>query len=194
MPYLSHLVALGDLLTTIFKVLILGDTGVGKTTSVSRFAEEKLIQAEKTVGVDMVLKNVKVNVKKSKTTEITLQLWDFSGEPQFRDILHNYSAGTHGVIFMFDSTDIETLHNLKEWHRNVDYSLSQDVPKLLVSSKHDLRESNLKDDVLLDHMNQFKYNDYYPTSSFTGENIDVVYQRMSSLIITRLTFYEFLKK
>ncbi|MHA1982890.1 MAG: Rab family GTPase [Candidatus Hodarchaeales archaeon] len=192
--YFSHLDVLGDILTTIFKVLILGDSGVGKTTSVSRFTEEKVIQAEKTVGVDMLLKNVKVNAKKSKTFEVGLQLWDFSGEPQFRDILHNYSAGTHGVIFMFDSTNIETLHNLKEWHRNVDYSLSQDIPKLLVSSKHDLKESNLKNDVLQDHMNQFKYNDYYPTSSFTGENIDVVYQRMSSLIETRLAFYEFLKK
>ncbi|MHA1992089.1 MAG: Rab family GTPase [Candidatus Hodarchaeales archaeon] len=181
-------------MTTIFKVLILGDNGVGKTTSVTRFVEEKLIQTEKTVGVDMVIKNVKVNVKKSETIEAALQLWDFSGEPQFRDILHNYSAGTHGVIFMFDSTDIESLHNLKEWHKNVDYNLSQDVPRLLVSSKHDLRESNVEDDVLRDHMNQFKYNDYYPTSSFTGENNDEVYQRMCGLIETRLAFLELLKK
>lgn len=194
MTYLLQSDTLGDLLTTIFKVLILGDTGVGKTTSVNRFVEEKLIQTEKTVGVDMLLKKVKVTVKKSKNTEITLQLWDFSGEPQFRDILQSYSDGTHGVIFMFDSTNLKTLHNLKEWHRNADAILSQDVPKLLVSSKHDLKDSKVKDDVLQDHMNQFKYNEYYPTSAFTGENIDVVYQRMCSLIATRLAFYELLKK
>lgn len=181
-------------MTSIFKVLVVGDTGVGKTTCINRFTEEKLIHVGKTVGVDMVTKNVKINAKKSKAREVTLQLWDFSGEPQFREILHNYSNETHGVIFMFDSTDTDTLHNLKEWHRNIDYSLSQDVPRVLVSSKHDLKESNIQDDILKEHMNQFKYNEYFPTSSFTGENIDVVFQKMCHLIETRLAFYDFLKK
>ena len=181
-------------MTTVFKILIVGDIGVGKTTSIKRFTEDKLIRVEKTVGVDMVLKNIKVNVKKSKTIEITLQIWDFSGGPQFRDILHNYADGTHGVIFMFDSTNIKTLHGLREWFRNVDSNLPQAVPKLLVSSKHDLRESNLNDDILQDHMNKFKYNDYYPISSYTGENVDIVFQRICDLIVNRLSFYGSLKK
>ncbi|MFW9928337.1 MAG: Rab family GTPase [Candidatus Thorarchaeota archaeon] len=178
----------------IFKVLVLGDSGVGKTTCISRFTEEKLIQVEKTIGVVMVLNNLKVSEKKSKTTEVTLQLWDFSGEPQIRDITHNYTTGTHGLIFMFDSTNIKTLHDLKEWHRNVDYNLSHDIPRILVSTKHDLRESNLPEGILQDHMNQYKYNDYFPTSSFTGENVDIVYQRICTLILTRLAFYELMKK
>lgn len=166
-----------------FKVLVVGDSGVGKTTSVTRFVEGKFLPTKKTIGVDFLLKNVKVNLEKSKEIKAVLQLWDFSGEAQFREILPYYVSGAQGIVFYFDSTEPKTLNNLKEWHDVVNKYLPGNVPKLLASSKHDLKEANIDQEVLKKHMDQFQYQEYYPTSSVSGENIEKVYQRISDLIV-----------
>ncbi|MHA2104554.1 MAG: Rab family GTPase [Candidatus Hodarchaeales archaeon] len=166
-----------------FKVLVVGDSGVGKTTSVTRFVEGKFLPTKKTIGVDFMLKNVKINLEKSKEIKAVLQLWDFSGEAQFREILPYYVSGAQGVVYMFDSTAPETLINLQDWHEVANKYLPQNVPKLLVSTKHDLKESNVNEETLMEHREIFNYNDYFSSSSVNGENIDKIYQRISDLIV-----------
>ena len=105
----------------VFKILVVGEKNVGKTTLIRRYVDGKFMDVTMaTIGVDFSLKTVFLGKKPEDEDEengkkAVLQIWDIAGENRFRAILPSYIMGTEGVILAFDATDVKTLEKLSEW-------------------------------------------------------------------------------
>eukprot|EP00568_Trieres_chinensis_P007615 CAMPEP_0183295790 /NCGR_PEP_ID=MMETSP0160_2-20130417/3614_1 /TAXON_ID=2839 ORGANISM="Odontella Sinensis, Strain Grunow 1884" /NCGR_SAMPLE_ID=MMETSP0160_2 /ASSEMBLY_ACC=CAM_ASM_000250 /LENGTH=213 /DNA_ID=CAMNT_0025457323 /DNA_START=172 /DNA_END=810 /DNA_ORIENTATION=+ len=119
----------------LFKVLLIGDSGVGKTSLLTRFADDAFTSCHlATIGVDFKIRTIDLNGKTVK-----LQLWDTAGQERFRCIVKGYYRGSHGIIVVYDVTDRESFDNVKEWLLEVErYAYAQDTRIILVGNKIDL--------------------------------------------------------
>ena len=118
----------------IFKVLLIGDSGVGKSSLLLRFADDTYTDCYiSTIGVDFKIKTVELDGETVK-----LQLWDTAGQERFKTITSNYYRGAHGFILVYDVTNEESFKNLKQWMVEIDKYGSETVNKLMVGNKCDL--------------------------------------------------------
>eukprot|EP01023_Acetabularia_acetabulum_P037403 TRINITY_DN35452_c0_g1_i1.p2 TRINITY_DN35452_c0_g1~~TRINITY_DN35452_c0_g1_i1.p2 ORF type:complete len:205 (+),score=42.53 TRINITY_DN35452_c0_g1_i1:213-827(+) len=123
----------------LFKILLVGDSGVGKSAILLRFANDKFEeQMASTIGVDFKLKYMEVNGKRIKLT-----IWDTAGQERFRTLTSSYYRGAQGIIFVYDVCNKDSFSNLGNlWLREVNqYSTVPDAVKLAVGNKIDLEES-----------------------------------------------------
>ncbi|XP_019402092.1 PREDICTED: ras-related protein Rab-7L1 [Crocodylus porosus] len=123
----------------MFKVLIVGDVTVGKTSLVQRYANDSFDKHYKsTVGVDFALKVVQW----SESEIIRLQLWDIAGQERFTSMTRLYYREASACVIMFDVTDTSTFKNSRKWKQDLDSKLTlpngSPVPCLLLANKSDL--------------------------------------------------------
>src|SRR3990167_3834873 len=114
-----------------YKILLIGDTNVGKTSLILRFAEDKFSPGQGVV--DYKAKSIKVG---GKTVE--LQLWDTAGQERFRTITASYYRGAQGVVVVYDITNKESFSNIPMWLEEVEKYTDGSVNKYLVGNKSDL--------------------------------------------------------
>ena len=118
----------------IFKVLIIGDSSVGKSNILLRFSDNIFHDTFlPTIGVDFKIKNVQSNGK-----NIKLNIWDTAGQERFKTITAAYYKGSHGVILVYDITDRETFNNISSWINETRKHAGSAVIRLLVGNKCDL--------------------------------------------------------
>ncbi|XP_043817046.1 ras-related protein RABC2a isoform X2 [Manihot esculenta] len=117
-----------------FKILLIGDSGVGKSTILLSFISNSVHDLSPTVGVDFKIKMVNVGGKRLKLT-----IWDTAGQERFGTLISSYYRGAHGIILVYDVTRRETFKNLSDmWAKEVElYSTNQDCIKILVGNKID---------------------------------------------------------
>ncbi|MHA2362481.1 MAG: Rab family GTPase [Candidatus Hodarchaeales archaeon] len=169
--------------TPIFKLLIVGEQGVGKSTLIKKYVDGVFdANMKSTLGVDFSLKTVVGTDRK-----FVLQIWDIAGEERFRDVLPSYVPGTKSCILCFDSTDpISTLEKLSNWISVI--TNAADIPNItfiLISTKNDLKQLGGKFSSTIRSFRK-KYpiiRAYLSTSSKTGTNVENVFQLVSSLLI-----------
>ncbi|GAA0169589.1 small GTPase [Lithospermum erythrorhizon] len=121
-----------------FKVLLIGDSGVGKSSLLLSFISHNSVPGfSPTIGVDFKIKQLTVGGKRLKLT-----IWDTAGQERFGTLISSYYRGAHGIILVYDVTRRETFTNLSEiWAKEIDlYSTNPDCIKILVGNKVD-RES-----------------------------------------------------
>ncbi len=118
-----------------FKILLVGDSGVGKSSLLLRFATGDFEELSSTIGVDFKSKVVDVGGKRVKLT-----VWDTTGQERFRTLTSSYYRGAHGIVYVFDVTRRETFESLGEiWMNEVSmYSTIADSIKMVVANKTDL--------------------------------------------------------
>ncbi|PON49003.1 Small GTP-binding domain containing protein [Parasponia andersonii] len=121
-----------------FKILLIGDSGVGKSSLLVSFISNSADDLAPTIGVDFKIKLLTVDGKKLKLT-----IWDTAGQERFRTLTSSYYRGAQGIILVYDVTRRETFTNLSDvWAKEVElYSTNQDCVKMLVGNKVD-RESD----------------------------------------------------
>jgi Ras-related protein Rab-18 len=119
----------------LFKLLLIGDSGVGKSSLLVSFTENKFTDdMTTTIGVDFKVKYVNVRGKRVK-----LVIWDTAGQERFRTLTSSYYRGAQGIILIYDITNRESFDNLKNWLKEVNlYATYTDTVKLLVGNKIDL--------------------------------------------------------
>ncbi|XP_078277158.1 ras-related protein Rab-7L1-like [Rhinoraja longicauda] len=125
----------------LFKVLVIGDSAVGKTSLVHRYTNDSFSKHYKsTVGVDFALKTLQW----SDTESIRLQLWDIAGQERFTSMTRLYYRDAGACIIMFDVTDITTFHSCLKWKLDLDCKVALKdgcpVPCVLLANKCDLSE------------------------------------------------------
>ncbi|EMS64144.1 Ras-related protein RABC1 [Triticum urartu] len=118
----------------LFKLLLIGDSGVGKSSLLLRFTSDSFEDLSPTIGVDFKVKMVNIAGKKLK-----LAVWDTAGQERFRTLTSSYYRGAQGIIMVYDVTRRETFTNLSDiWAKEIDlYSTNQDCIKMLVGNKVD---------------------------------------------------------
>ena len=122
-----------------FKILLLGDSGVGKTAFILRFCEDKFEEDSlTTIGLDQKNKFVKRGDKK-----LELHIWDTAGQERFRSIAKNCYKGADGIILMYDISKYETFKQIKTWINNIKESIDIDkIALLVVGNKCDMPKTD----------------------------------------------------
>ena len=118
-----------------FKILLLGDTEVGKTSYILRFCDDQFPEVSiTTIGLDTKTKFIKINDKK-----IQLVIWDSAGQERFKSIAKNSYKGAHGIILMYAVNNIKSFKAIKEWINNIKEGIDiKKVGLLIVGNKIDL--------------------------------------------------------
>ncbi|WUR02460.1 Ras-related protein RAB1A [Vairimorpha necatrix] len=120
----------------LFKFILIGTSGVGKTCLMTRFADEiyESNQAS-TIGVDFKIKTINLN-----NTKIKLQIWDTAGQERFRAIVSNYYRGAHGILVVFDMTNKDSFISLDEWINEIKKNTKESVEIMILGNKIDKEE------------------------------------------------------
>lgn len=131
-----------DCLTTL-KILIIGESGVGKSSLLLRFTDDTFDPEQAaTIGVDFKVKSLTVDGNKAK-----LAIWDTAGQERFRTLTPSYYRGAQGVILVYDVSNSQTFHKLDQWLNELDtYSTKSDIVKMLVGNKIDKEKREITRD------------------------------------------------
>ncbi|CAN7983408.1 unnamed protein product [Ixodes hexagonus] len=120
----------------LFKLLLIGDSGVGKTSILFRFSDNKFDGSFiSTIGIDFKIRIIEIDGKKIK-----LQIWDTAGQERFRTITTAYYRGAMGIMLVYDVTKENTFENIKTWIRNTDEHAAADVEKMILGNKCDMND------------------------------------------------------
>eukprot|EP00668_Euglena_longa_P023932 GGOE01029878.1.p1 GENE.GGOE01029878.1~~GGOE01029878.1.p1 ORF type:complete len:219 (+),score=39.08 GGOE01029878.1:36-659(+) len=118
----------------IFKTIIVGDSGVGKTCLLERFVDDRfLVDFATTIGVDF-----KLYVMQTDGKVIKLQIWDTAGQERFRGITNSFYRGANGILLCFDVTSARSFDNLSTWLEQIKQYAAPSTPIVLVGCKGDL--------------------------------------------------------
>ena len=124
----------------MFKLVLIGDSGVGKSCLLLRFADDTYTESHiSTIGVDFKIRTIQLDGK-----TIKLQIWDTAGQERFRTISSTYYRGAHGIIVVYDITNMDSFKNVKRWLTEIDKYARDNVSKLLVGNKMDFGDSDAK--------------------------------------------------
>ncbi|XP_056134352.1 ras-related protein Rab-8B isoform X1 [Lampris incognitus] len=120
----------------LFKLLLIGDSGVGKTCLLFRFSEDAFNTTFiSTIGIDFKIRTIELDGKKIK-----LQIWDTAGQERFRTITTAYYRGAMGIMLVYDITNEKSFDNIKNWIRNIEEHASSDVEKMILGNKCDMND------------------------------------------------------
>ncbi|TIA84296.1 hypothetical protein E3P89_00120 [Wallemia ichthyophaga] len=118
------------------KLLLIGDSGVGKSCLLLRFCDDAWTPSFiTTIGIDFKIRTIELDGKRIK-----LQIWDTAGQERFRTITTAYYRGAMGILLVYDVTDERSFNNVRTWHSNVVQYASEGVNKILVGNKCDWDE------------------------------------------------------
>ncbi|XAR63959.1 hypothetical protein NMG60_11024131 [Bertholletia excelsa] len=121
----------------LFKAVMVGDSAVGKSNLLSRFARDEFqLESKPTIGVEFAYRNIKVGDKLIKA-----QIWDTAGQERFRAITSSYYRGALGALLVYDITRRGTFENLRKWLQELKELGSSDMVVVLVGNKSDLAQS-----------------------------------------------------
>jgi len=116
------------------KLLMIGDSGVGKTCLLLRYANDSFSPTFiTTIGIDFKIKNVDIDGKRVK-----LQIWDTAGQERFRTITTSYFRGAQGIVLVYDVTDRRSFESIRNWISQIQQHADVHVNKILVGNKCDM--------------------------------------------------------
>ncbi|KAG7522202.1 ras-related protein Rab-8B-like [Solea senegalensis] len=120
----------------LFKLLLIGDSGVGKTCLLFRFSEDSFNTTFiSTIGIDFKIRTIELDGKRVK-----LQIWDTAGQERFRTITTAYYRGAMGIMLVYDICNDKSFENIKNWIRNIEEHASSDVEKMVLGNKCDMTD------------------------------------------------------
>ncbi|KAJ3195396.1 GTP-binding protein of the rab [Irineochytrium annulatum] len=165
----------------LFKLLLIGDSGVGKSCLLLRFADDTYTESYiSTIGVDFKIRTIELEGKTVK-----LQIWDTAGQERFRTITSTYYRGAHGIIVVYDVTDQDTFNNVKQWLQEIDRYASEGVNKLLVGNKSDLVAKKVVDAKAAQEFADQLQIPFLETSAKNSSNVEQAFLTMAKQIKDR---------
>ncbi|KAI0982590.1 hypothetical protein GJ496_007575 [Pomphorhynchus laevis] len=166
----------------IFKYIIIGDMGVGKSCVLHYFTERKFIpDCPHTIGVEFGTRIIEVGEHKIK-----LQIWDTAGQERFRAVTRSYYRGSAGCLLVYDITRRQTFNNLITWLTDAKALTSNNTVILLIGNKSDLETQR---DVSYDEAKSFADEHglvFFETSARTGENVESAFLDIASNIYKKI--------
>ncbi len=121
------------------KLLMIGDSGVGKTCLLLRYANDSFSPTFiTTIGIDFKIKNIEIDNKRVK-----LQIWDTAGQERFRTITTSYFRGAQGIVLVYDVTDRRSFESIRNWISQIQQHADVHVNKILVGNKCDMLDEKV---------------------------------------------------
>jgi len=166
-----------------FKLVLLGETCVGKTSLLIRFADDGYSEFHiTTIGVDFRYRTVECEGKNVK-----LQIWDTAGQEKFRTIIPAYYRGADGVIFVYDVTSSESFQHVEEWLTDVDNHAEKDPAKFLVGNKADLTDQRQVPEEVAQRFADEHNLSFIEASAKTATNVQAAFMSLTKELIKRAT-------
>lgn len=164
------------------KLILLGDVGVGKTSTIMRYCENTYIHDNtSTIGIDFYVKSIMI-----KDIEYRLNIWDAGGQDRFRSIIHSYYRGSHGAIFVYDTTNRTSFENITQWIEDF-RNKNPDSPSLIIiGNKSDLinrRTVTYEEGKSLCDLHNCQF---FETSALNDENVTLAIRSLLEEIIEKL--------
>ncbi|TRY90808.1 hypothetical protein DNTS_009689 [Danionella cerebrum] len=177
----------------LFKLLLIGDSGVGKTCLLFRFSEDAFNTTFiSTIGkfnpkrgrfirIDFKIRTIELDGKKIK-----LQIWDTAGQERFRTITTAYYRGAMGIMLVYDITNEKSFDNIKNWIRNIEEHASSDVERMILGNKCDMNDKRQVskergEKLAIDYGIKF-----LETSAKSSTNVEEAFVTLARDIMTRL--------
>ena len=160
----------------VYKVLLLGDSTVGKTCFLLRYCDKTFQEAHlSTIGLDYRLKSMTLQSGKN----IKLQIWDTAGQDRFRAITKNYYKGANGIILIYDVTNRQSYENVKNWITQIREEANPNVVIYLAGNKVDVSEEQkvVKTEDGKKIADEFNLP-FYETSAKNGVNINKIFEEL----------------
>ena len=172
---------------TLLKLVIIGDSGVGKSNFLFKFTEGQFSPAHViTIGFDYKSKIVTLPKSKKK---VKLQIWDTAGQEKYMAINKNLFQRVQGIILMYDLTKRETFDRLNIW-LNIIKQMTNDIPIILVANKLDEENNTEKGRIVdYDEGEAFAKKNEFPfleASAFNGTNVENAFNTISEIVIQSL--------
>jgi small GTP-binding protein len=170
----------------VFKICLLGDAGVGKTSLVYRFIENRFSRDFKsTLGVNLLKKKIKAKTVDGTDVDVTGQIWDLGGQSAYKKLRKLYLEGSQGALLVFDITSKKSFLNLDEWVKDLFEGRGNDIPIVLIGNKLDLAD---KQEVFLQDAAAYAKKlglklDVLLTSAATGEGVELAFHKLIELIL-----------
>eukprot|EP00826_Nyctotherus_ovalis_P054151 TRINITY_DN707_c0_g1_i9.p1 TRINITY_DN707_c0_g1~~TRINITY_DN707_c0_g1_i9.p1 ORF type:complete len:208 (+),score=54.52 TRINITY_DN707_c0_g1_i9:109-732(+) len=162
----------------LFKLLLIGASGVGKSSLLIRFADNSFSDTYiSTIGVDFKIRTIDVDGELLK-----LQIWDTAGQERFKTITTTYYRGAHGIIVVYDVTDKGSFSAVENWMADVEKYASPTAIKMLIANKSDLgtkqKVTPEEGKELADHYNI----PFLMTSAKTAKNVETAFYTLAKKI------------
>lgn len=126
----------------IFKIILIGDSGCGKTCIIDRYRNNNYNPCRNvTIGVEFGCKNVTLNLEKNINITINSHFWDTSGQEIFKPITKAYYKNAAGIILCYDTTNYKSFNGLDNWLTDIRKECSHDTVIMLIGTKIDLEQS-----------------------------------------------------
>ncbi len=174
----------------ILKILIIGDTEVGKTSLLLQYTEgyfpEDFIS---TIGVEFKMKKLKI-----KDMDINLQIWDTAGQERFKSITKNFFKDANGIIFMYDITKKDSYENVKNWIKDSENYTKKDIKIIVAGNKIDLESKRQVQREALDKYCNIKKIPGDEISAKLGIKVNDIFETLANLIVKDMTKNEIIEK
>ena len=169
----------------LFKILLIGDTGVGKSCLLLQFADEIYTETYiSTIGVDFKIKTIMLNGKTVK-----LSIWDTAGQDRFRTLTAAYYRGAQGIIICYDVTDMLSFKNVTTQLKEIEKHANPEVCKLLVGTKCDLVIKRTVDYSVGKELADKLQIPFVETSAKSRTNINTAFENMADVIMKKTDDY-----
>lgn len=163
----------------LFKILLIGDSGVGKSCVLLRFADDTFSESHiSTIGVDFKIRTVELHNKIAK-----LQIWDTAGQERFRTITSSYYRGAHAMMIVYDVGDLQSFNNIKNWLLECDRYASESVIKILVGNKCDTPKRAVSYEMGREFAESLGIQ-FVETSAKNGTNVEKAFMTITELLYT----------
>ncbi|CAF4897701.1 unnamed protein product [Pieris macdunnoughi] len=167
----------------MFKLLIIGNSSVGKTSFLFRYADDSFTSAfVSTVGIDFKVKTVFRHDKRVK-----LQIWDTAGQERYRTITTAYYRGAMGFILMYDITNEESFNSVQDWVTQIKTYSWDNAQVILVGNKCDMEEERVisqeRGKQLADQLGV----EFFETSAKENVNVKAVFERLVDIICDKMS-------
>lgn len=161
-------------------MVLIGDTGVGKSCLLLRFADDTFTENYiSTIGVDFRFRTVKIDKKTVK-----LQIWDTAGQERYRTITSAYYRGADGIIMVYDVTNEDSFRHINDWLMEVNRYASETTCKLIVGNKTDLPNRVISTDTLKAYADNLQIP-YIETSAFDATNVNEAFENITRSLLNK---------
>ncbi len=164
-----------------FKILTIGESGVGKTCVLRRFVENKFLKNHlATIGIDFKTKTLNIN-----NQEIKLKIWDTAGQERFRNITTQYYKGADGIVLVYDVTDEASYEKIRDWMEQILSNTQQEeIGLVLLGNKCDMDPRSVTEEMGKKMAEELKIN-YFETSALNGQGIKEAFEQLTRDIMKK---------
>jgi Ras-related protein Rab-11A/Ras-related protein Rab-11B len=158
----------------LFKVVLIGDSGVGKSNLLSRFTRNEFnLESKSTIGVEFATKSIQTEGKTVKA-----QIWDTAGQERYRAITSAYYRGAGGALLVYDMSKHSTFENVERWLKELRDHAEANIVVMLVGNKSDLRHLRaVETDEAMAFSEQYNLA-FIETSALDASGVDTAFQRI----------------